>query len=60
MAEMTGVFAFRQCIGILKSTDGKASDPRELKGHDSLPPVCILQNVPRFRGMEHLVATGRY
>ncbi len=31
MAEMTGVFAFNHCIGILKSKGRKASDPRELR-----------------------------
>lgn len=31
MAEMTGVFAFKQRTGILKSTDDKASDPRQLR-----------------------------
>ncbi|MGE5301041.1 MAG: DUF5752 family protein [Acidobacteriota bacterium] len=32
MAEMTGVFGFKQCVSILKSTGRKASDLRELRG----------------------------
>lgn len=31
MAEMTGVFAFKQCVSILKATGRKASDLRELR-----------------------------
>jgi hypothetical protein len=31
MAEMTGVFAFKQCVSILKSTGRRASDLRELR-----------------------------